>query len=169
MPKTIVTKEKVRLLNNRNVNGGFIKTSDDVNKTGNVPAVHIVYSDGSEYLIIIPMIIIDFRGTTITTTLEHYELSKLTGKWNSLDVLLVDATVFPNVISMITNENSLLNINTNKTTDLFNPDVWNHTTVNNVTTSTLKPEYVYYYKEIRYSATGLAVENMPVNDVYNRF
>jgi hypothetical protein len=165
-----------KLLSDKDPNMG-IYTGNTSGTTSSVPCLISTLNNGGEYLIVIDELVINYSDRTLVTKLIHYEKSLISGRWNVMENVNIDNTLFKNLDRLITNKDVILNTLNGTVTDILDASAYNISIVDNIVivdgvevinsveVLTLKPEYMSYYTYINGSALGTGLVNMLVNDV----
>lgn len=157
-----------RLNNSADVNGGIAFSTNNVNF---VPCIQITFVSGAKYLIVVKGLHISYEGQNATTFLGHYEFSSISGKWNLLDANNIDTDIFPNIDKLVTDSNTLINIQTGKITNTSDNNAYNITRDANGTIigRVLKSNYTNFSFYLRFNQIGISLETAAIQDLYRRF
>ena len=157
-----------RLNNSADVNGGITFSTNNVNF---VPCIQITFVSGAKYLIVVKGLHISYEGQNVTTFLGHYEFSSISNKWNLLDANNVDLEFFPNIDKLVTDSNTLINIQTGKITSTLDNTAYNITYDSNGTIvgRVLKSNYTNFSYYLRFNQIGLSLETAVIQDLHKRF
>lgn len=175
--KNIKTITKLRFLTD-DVNGESIT---DLNlHEGDKIGVKLVFEDDTEYLIAYnSMVNTAFTGS-MTTHIAHYTRYSALDKWNSLDNNLIDTSIFPNINSLVINQDLYIDITTGifyKINDAFcfENDLQNELLDANGQSldpkkyqQKRKANVVSYFKLVRFGTLGLGMETACFDDMTSR-
>ena len=120
-----------------------------------------------------------FTGYLITH-IAHYTRFSTYEKWNSLDLDLIDKTIFPNLNDLVIGQDLFIDSETGKFYYLDNLFIYCDDLTKEILdengdsfepkkySKKIKPNMLKYYDLMRYSALGLGMENACFDDMTNR-
>lgn len=161
--KAIQTITPGRLTDSNNINSTLI--TDLTQNVGDKIAVKITFTDSTQYLLVVDAQFFSYAGI-VESRVQHYVRFSENELWNSLDVSLIDKTVFPSINSLVTSNRLVINTTTGVLYDTTDSGV--DKTVFTNENGTLKSGFSYYYDYLRYSPLGKGIENALIADITKR-